>query len=189
MSRSPLRMLVLAVTTALGALLLAPSATAAAAPSCAVTWGSGVKSGTADPGTDTVRDVRAGTHACYDRLVVDLANARGFKAYRVAYGTAHQQGSGAPMSLRGAADIEIVLESHAYDRNGRPTFAPRNKSEVVGLAGFRTFRQLKWGGSHEGQTTLGLGVRARLPMRVTVLPGAPGYVNGVRVVIDVAHAW
>ena len=40
-------------------------------------------------------------------------------------------------------------------------------------------------GSFEGQTTIGLGVRARLPFRVFVLAG-PG--SGSRLVVDVAHA-
>jgi hypothetical protein len=38
----------------------------------------------------------------------------------------------------------------------------------------------------EGQTTFGLGVRARLPFRVLRLAG-PG--SGQRLVIDVAHRW
>ncbi len=188
MTRSPLRLLVLLVTTALGALLLAPSASAAAAPYCGITWGSLAKSGTHDPGGDTLRNVRAGQHACYDRLVLDLAHAPGFTDYSVRYSAVEQQGSGSPVPLRGV-DLEIVLETHAYDSAGRATFAPRTPTEVVDVSGFRTFRQVAWGGSYEGQTTLGLGVRARLPMRVTVLAGAPGYPDGARVIVDVAHAW
>ncbi len=187
MTRSPLRLLVLLVTTALGA-LLAPSASAAAAPYCGITWGSLAKSGTHDPGRDTLRNVRAGQHACYDRLVLDLAHAPRFTAYSVRYHGAEQQGSGYPIPLRGV-DMEIVLETHANDPAGRATFAPANRAEVVDVSGFRTFRQVAWGGSFEGQTTLGLGVRARLPMRVTVLAGAPGYPDGARVIVDVAHAW
>jgi hypothetical protein len=54
------------------------------------------------------------------------------------------------------------------------------------VAGFSTFRQVAYGGSYEGYTTIGLGVRARLPFRVFVLSG-PG--TGARLVIDVAHRW
>ncbi|HEY8820344.1 MAG TPA: hypothetical protein VIM49_00085 [Dermatophilaceae bacterium] len=54
------------------------------------------------------------------------------------------------------------------------------------MNGFSTFRQIASGGSFEGYTTIGLGVRARLPMRAFVLAG-PG--TGSRVVIDVAHHW
>jgi len=63
---------------------------------------------------------------------------------------------------------------------------PANRRELARVSGYRTFRQVAWAGSFEGSTTLGLGVRARLPFRVLQLPG-PG--TGSRVVIDVAHTW
>jgi hypothetical protein len=188
MTRSPLRLLVLLVTAALGAVLLAPSASAGAAPYCGITWGSLAKSGTHDPGGDTLRNVRAGQHTCYDRLVIDLARAPHFTAYSVKYGTAYEQGSGKALSLRGT-DMQIVLDSPAYDTNGTATYTPVSKSEVVNVSGFRTFEQVAWGGSFEGKTTIGLGVRARLPFRVTVLEGSPGHPTGARVIVDVAHAW
>ena len=56
----------------------------------------------------------------------------------------------------------------------------------MNVSGFDTFRQVASGGSFEGYTTVGLGVRARLPFRTFVLPG-PG--AGSRLVIDVAHRW
>lgn len=56
----------------------------------------------------------------------------------------------------------------------------------MNVAGYSTFRQVALAGSFEGETTIGLGVRARLPMRVIVLDG-PG--SGSRLVIDVAHRW
>jgi hypothetical protein len=187
MTRFPLRLVVAAVATALGVVLLAPAGPAGAAP-CATTWGSLAKSGTHDGVTDTLRNVRAGEHACFDRLVIDLARAPHFTAYSVRYGAAHEQGRGDALSLRGT-DMEIVLSSPAYDSNGQPTFRPASLSDIVDVSGFRTFRQVAWGGSFEGQTTIGLGVRARLPFRVTVLDGSPGHPTGARVLIDVAHAW
>ncbi len=187
MTRSPLRLLVAAIATALGVVLLAPAGSAAAAY-CGITWGSLAKSGTHDARVDTLRNVRAGEHTCFDRLVIDLARAPKFTAYSVRYGTAYAPGSGKPLSLRGT-DMEIVLQSPAYDTNGRPTYVPANRNEVVNVTGFRTFRQVAWGGSFEGSTTLGLGVRARLPFRVTVLAGAPGHPDGARVIVDVAHTW
>ena len=51
---------------------------------------------------------------------------------------------------------------------------------------YRTLRQVAWGGSWEGQTTIGVGTRARLPFKVTELTG-PG--DSTRLVIDVAHTW
>jgi hypothetical protein len=186
MTRSPLRLLVATIATALGVVLLAPAGPAAAA-SCGITWGSLAKSGTHDASFDTLRNVRAGEHACFDRLVIDLARAPGFTAYDVRYGTASGVGTGTAIPLRGV-DMAIVLRTHA-EESGRPTFLPAKESEVVNVTGFRTFRQVAWGGSFEGTTVIGLGVRARLPMRVTVLPGAPGYPTGARVVVDVAHVW
>jgi hypothetical protein len=62
----------------------------------------------------------------------------------------------------------------------------RPNGEICDVSRFRTFRHVAWAGSFEGQTTLGLGVRARLPFRVFLLDG-PG--SGSRMVVDVAHRW
>ena len=187
MTRSPLRLIVAGIATTLGVVLIAPAGPAAASY-CGITWGSLAKSGTHDATVDTLRNVRAGEHACFDRLVIDLARAPQFTAYKVQYGAAHQQGSGTAIPLRGT-DMEIVLQSPAYDTNGTPTYLPARPTEVVDVSGFRTFEQVAWGGSFEGRTILGLGVRARLPFRVTVLDGSPGHPTGARVVVDVAHTW
>ena len=188
MTRSPLRLLVASVATALGVVLIAPAGPAAAAPYCGITWGSLAESGTRDTPRDTLRGVRAGQHTCFDRLVIDLADARGFTAYTVRYAPVEQPGSGHDVPLRGT-DLLIQLQTHGYDSAGRATYDPANDREAVDVRGFRTFRQVAWAGSHEGASTLGLGVRAKLPFRVTVLAGAPGRPNGARVVVDVAHAW
>jgi hypothetical protein len=79
-----------------------------------------------------------------------------------------------------------LLDRPAHDDNYNPTYTPANRTELVNVSGYRTFRQVAWGGSFEGQTTIGLGVRARLPFRVFTLDG-PG--SGSRIVIDVAHRW
>lgn len=55
------------------------------------------------------------------------------------------------------------------------------------MSGYSTFRQVAWGGSFEGQSTIGLGVRARLPYRVLTLTDTA--TGRTRVVIDVAHRW
>jgi hypothetical protein len=97
--------------------------------------------------------------------------------------------SGKPVPLRGGAALAIVLKADDHDANGAPTYTPANRSELVDVSGYRTFRQVAWAGSFEGTTQIGLGVRARLPFRVTTLTGIPGSSNGTRVIIDVAHAW
>jgi len=73
--RTPLRLLVLALTSVLAALALTTPASAAA-PYCGITWGSLARSaGTTEPTSASLTGVRAGQHDCYDRLVIDLAHA------------------------------------------------------------------------------------------------------------------
>ena len=95
-------------------------------------------------------------------------------------------GSGTPIPLRGGARLAVVVLVPAYDSAGQPTYRPVNVKELTNVTGYRTFRQVAWAGSFEGRTTVGLGVRARLPFRVFTLAG-PG--DGSRLVIDVAHTW
>jgi hypothetical protein len=188
MNRSLLRLFVVALTTVLAALVL--PGTAQAAPYCGITWGSLPKVHNASD-TDMINDVRAGRHTCFDRLVIDLGGQdTTFGSYDVRYvPVVHADGSGFAVPVRGAADLQIVLRAPAYDQYGNPTFTPANPREVVNVSGFSTFRQVAWAGSFEGQTTLALGVRARLPFRVFVLNGTPASDLGPRLIIDVAHRW
>ncbi|MEV8376346.1 hypothetical protein AB0P21_26625 [Kribbella sp. NPDC056861] len=152
---------------------------------CATAWGSLLKASKAWTGP-AVKNVRTGRHGCFDRLVVDLGGKRA-TGYRVEYvKVATADGSGAPIRTRGGAVLQIVVNAQAYDAAGRPTYTMKNRRELSAVTGYDTFRQVAWGGSFEGQTTLALGVRARLPFRTHVLTG-PG--NTTRLVIDVAHHW
>lgn len=167
----------------LGLGMVAPAA-AQAAPYCGITWGS-LPASAPGMSSATVKDLRARRHGCYDRLVVDLqGEVTGYSAAYVNRVT--QPGSGTVVPLSGAGDLEIVVRAPAYDDRGRPTYSPARPHQAVNVAGYSTFRQVALAGSFEGETTIGLGVRARLPMRVIVLDG-PG--SGSRLVIDVAHRW
>jgi hypothetical protein len=189
------RLLVLAaaVLTVVGAVAPAVSARAgrAAAPYCGITWGS-VPETRAGMATRPITNVRAGRHDCYDRLVIDLGGAPdrfgpGRLGYDVRYGPVSEDGSGRPIPLAGGADLNIVVRAPMNNIvTGQPTYTPRDRNHLVNISGFRTFRQVASGGSFEGQSTIGLGVRARLPFRVFILEG-PG--TGARLVIDVAHRW
>jgi len=155
---------------------------------CGQTWGSLPKQlGNNDPGSQSsvLTNVRAGRHECYDRLVFDLSGpATGYRVEYVSQVT--NEDTGAPIPIRGGAILGIVLSAPAHDGNYQPTYQPANRFEAVNVSGFSTFRQVYFGGTFEGLTDSALGVRARLPFRVTVLSG-PG--TGSRVALDVAHFW
>lgn len=175
----------LGVSAPAGAATFMP-ARSSTASSCTVGWGSLEKTATSTgrSSSPSLVNVRAGRHDCYDRLVLDIAGS-GTVRVRYVAAVAHQ-GTGAPIPLRGGAFLEIIT-GPAYDVNtGAPTYAPADPCELVNVSGWQTFRQVAYGGSFEGATTIGLGVRARLPFRVFALSG-PG--NGSRLVIDVAPHW
>ena len=158
--------------------------TASGQPYCGIEWGSLAKAADRST-TPRLRDVRAGRHACFDRLVLDVRGRRA--GYAVRYVRAvHADGSGRTVPLRGGADLAVVAEAPAYDRAGRGTYRFTDRRHLVDVSGYRTFRQVAWAGSFEGRTTIGLGVRARLPFRVFTLAGPDG---GSRLVVDVAHRW
>lgn len=165
------------------------TAFATAGVSCGVTWGSLARSVTdSRVGDGSITNVRSGRHTCFDRVVIDVAGVAASKVgYRVRYvDTVSRPGSGRAVPLAGGARVQVDVTVPTYDAQGRPTYAPRDRDNVVSVGGYDTLRQVAVAGSYEGQTTYGVGVRARLPMRVLVLDG-PG--TGSRLVIDVAHRW
>jgi hypothetical protein len=161
------------------------AATASAGPYCGITWGSLEKSSvhmTPAP----ITGARAGRHDCFDRLVIDLGG-KPAPGYFVRYTDGfHAPGSGDPLAVKGGAVLSIQALAPAYDESGQSTVSWRVGQRVVRPKGFRTFRDVVYGGSFEGESALGLGVRARLPFRVFTLDGPGG---GSRLVIDVAHRW
>ncbi|GAB2986541.1 AMIN-like domain-containing (lipo)protein [Saccharothrix stipae] len=179
--------LLLAAVTAMAVVApVAASASTAGAASVAraaactpVTWGSGPKYASQTT-TGLLTNIRAGRQECYDRLVFDFTGVN--DGYTVQYvPEVTHEGSGKPVPLRGVGKLQITVNSPAYDQDGNPTYTYPNGSELVDVTGYQTFRQVAWAGSFEGQTTVGLGVRALLPFRVFTLSN--------RVVVDVAHVW
>lgn len=165
------------------ALWIAP-APASAAPQCASGWGSMPES-SRSVSRAPLTGIRAGQHDCFDRLVFDIAGS--VTGYHVGYvAQVTMDASGAPVPLRGGAFLSITVNAPAHHDSGIPAYTPANRSELIGVRDYRTFRQAAWAGSFEGQTTVGLGTRARLPFRVHTLAGPGG---GSRIVIDVAHSW
>jgi hypothetical protein len=162
----------------------AAPASASHEPYCGIRWGSLAKVDTEMSAAEMV-NVRAGRHACFDRLVLDFRGD--IEGYRVSYvPSVREDGSGRLVPLRGAADLQIIATAPAHTPQGKPTYQLTNRRELVNVSGWNTFRQVAWAGSFEGQATVGLGVRARLPFRTFTLDG-PGASS--RLVIDVAHRW
>jgi hypothetical protein len=162
---------------------------AAAAPAVAVTphatgcstnWGTNAK----HRGDQTitvatrVKGVRAGQHGCFDRLVIDMSGGKKppFSARYVKQIV--QDPSGKVLKVRGKAKILIVVRGPA-GRHYHP-----NAVNLADVSGFKTFRQVRGAGSFERVTSIGLGVRAKLPFRVFELGSSEA---GWRIVIDVAH--
>jgi hypothetical protein len=172
--------LLLSTTVLVGTGPAGPAPANAATTACRTAWGS-LPETSPSVRTSEITDVRTGTHACFDRLVVDLAG-RG-DGYSVRYvDEVRADGSGNLVPLRGGARLEVVVVEPVTSTDA--FFLPNG--ELADVRGYPTFRHLAWAGSFEGQTTLGLGVRARLPFRVALLAGPGG---GSRVVLDVAHRW
>jgi hypothetical protein len=181
-TRLAIRSLVIAVAAGLVP-VAAASTSAQAAQYCGITWGSLAKnSSTMVPGP--VTNVRAGRHTCFDRLVIDLkGKAPGYSVRYVS--VVVTEGEGKVVPLRGGAKLLVVTRAPDHAQTGAPAYTPTNPRELVNLTGFTTFRQAAYAGSFEGQTSIGLGVRARLPFRAFTIHDA----TGSRLVVDVAHRW
>jgi hypothetical protein len=186
-SRRIVRPLVLALAVSIAPVAAVTAVPTASASVCEAQWGSLVKK-RAPYTSKQITNIRSGRHHCFDRLVIDInGTGKGRPGYQVAYvKMVTKDGSGANVPLRGGARLRIIVKAPAGDDKARLTYKPVNWRELVDVAGYRTFRQAAWAGSFEGQTTIGLGVRARLPTRAFVL-NDPG--GGHRVVVDVAHRW
>ena len=185
----PLTRLAVLFTAVLAALGVMTPASAGASPYCGITWGSLPEDhGGVDTTREFVNDIRAGRHACFDRLVIDLGDAPGYDTYFVSYPpNGVQDVTGAPLPLRGGAGLEVEVWAKPYDADNVIRYEATDLAELVGVSGFRTFRQVSWAGSGGDRTVIGIGTRARLPFRVFVLPGPAA--GQQRVVIDVAHHW
>ncbi|AXG81065.1 AMIN-like domain-containing (lipo)protein [Streptomyces paludis] len=181
------------VLTALGLAVtaggVAPTV-AAAAPSAAVAceagWGS-LDKALATHSEEPLTNVRTGRHDCYDRMVFDVpgmttANPAG---HRVGYVDKITHVSETPIPVSGGAILAIRIATPVFlpgtTTPAYPVSALAAPLPGVNLTGYETFRDARYAGYYHGETTVGLGVRARLPFRVLTLPD--------RVVVDVAHTW
>jgi hypothetical protein len=125
----------------------------------------------------TLTDVRAGRHTGFDRVVFEFSGA--VPEHRVRYvDQLVQDGSGKPVSVAGAADLEVVFHgANAHEDDGTPTISPRRFS--TGLPAVKEIAQI---GDFEAVVTYGIGVDHKRPLKVSTLS------NPSRLVIDVSTA-
>ena len=173
------------VVLGLAVVMLAALLPGTAAAACPSGWGSTRETRHRHPDS-VILEARAGEHRCFDRMVIELqGRAPGYVVRYVK--TFKPDATGRVVELRGAATLQVtMLGARAHDDDGNPTYSPERRREMLPVRDFRTFRQAYWGGTFEGTTIVGLGVRARLPFRVFKLAG-PG--SHSRLVVDVAHRW
>jgi hypothetical protein len=189
-------------TTVLAVALVATPAMASAAPasattnSCSTVWGSLGKSGApaGEQGLQFLLNVRSGQHPCYDRVVFDLTgNDSGPVGYSVDYVDAvTNEATGELVPLAGGARLRVVIAQGSFDYGSQSSaYNPADPARLVDVTGYRTLRQVASADTFneaDSTTTIGIGVRARLPMRAFLLPSATQFF-GQRLVIDIAHHW
>ena len=131
----------------------AASSALSTTPACEVTWGSLAKTRTA-PGMGTAHAIRAGRHACFDRLVITLDGPVSSIAYSVRYVDHIHDDAGAAVPLLGTATIEVAFKGYR--------FHPEDRAHVD-VTGFRTFREVASGrgGSGAGAPVPGVPPRRR----------------------------
>ncbi|MDX3189782.1 hypothetical protein PV458_15370 [Streptomyces sp. MN03-5084-2B] len=166
-----------------------PSA-APANPVCRETAGRRTDARAADPmSRDALYLVRAGRHACFDRVVFDVNGpaAAGFAVRYVPVVTTDPKGD--PLPVPGGAALEIVVRAPALGSDASGHQPGRVLAAVgdtlVSTPGWPSLRAVRFAGSFEGLSTFAAGVRAQLPFRVFTQLGPQDQVR--RVVVDIAH--
>ncbi|HEV2918271.1 MAG TPA: hypothetical protein VG673_03370 [Actinomycetota bacterium] len=125
----------------------------------------------------TLVDVRAGRHPGFDRVVFEFQGA--VPEHHVRYvDQLVEDGSGAPVSVAGSADLEVVFQgANAHEEDGTPSVSPRRFSP--GLTAVKEVAQI---GDFEAVVSYGIGLDRRRPLTVSTLSGPS------RLVIDVSTA-
>jgi hypothetical protein len=120
----------------------------------------------------TVTEVTVGRHPGFDRVVFTAST--GIPSWDVRYvPQVVRDGSGAPVPLLGAADIQVVVQG--TDWLGHPSV---QRSLTPGFPGLR---QVTGAGEFEAVLTYGIGQATRAGFRAFTLTGPD------RLVVDVRH--
>jgi hypothetical protein len=129
--------------------------------------------------------VRTGGDPCADHVEFDVDGPAA--GYSVSYvEEVVQDGSGAVLAVPGGARLQVQLNHPAYNESGQAMLPGRVGEPLPSVSGYRTLKSIVIAGSFEGYSSFGVGVRARLPFRVSIVDGAR---PRSRIVLEVAHAW
>lgn len=127
------------------------------------------------PTSARVISVLAGQHDCYDRIVFTFDGTA--SGYRIRYVDRVTGVDGRPLRVRGTSLLDVTL------LNG--TAVPAWGGDGVGFgvvdpAGYAVLRDVVYGGTSDGQSTYGVGLNSRLPLRVF-------WASDHTLVVDIAH--
>ena len=138
------------------------------------TWNTAAESA-GEYSSSALYNSRIGRHDCYDRVVFDV-NGPGPVGYDVRYvPVVSEDGSGKPIPVASEAALQVVVRAPAQGSQGDASghqpgvvFAPSGARlhGPGGLENWGCLREVRSAGSFEGQTTLAIGVRDKLPFRV-----------------------
>jgi hypothetical protein len=132
-----------------------------------------------------IYQVRAATHQACDRVVFDL-NGLGRLGYLVRYVPAvSADPSGRPIRVAGSAVLQVTIQAPDFAQSGhQPWRTPWQLGQRL-TGGWPALREVRFAGSFEHVTSFAVGVDARRPFRVLVLPDPSNHVT--RLVVDIAH--
>ena len=181
-----LAVLVLAGTGIAGTVGTAQAATAASASAvCETGWGSLEKHvWSADDHKPPLTNIRTGQHECFDRMVLDFkGGSAGATGYQVKYVDRLTTPATGEIPVSGGAILQIAVGPNYDPATGTQSYPGKHGKPLPGvdITGYQTFRDTRYAAGLEDNVAVGLGVRARLPFRVTQ--------SGDHLIVDVAHSW
>ena len=154
---------------------------------CETGWGSTEKLvQRTDDHKPPLTDIRTGRHECFDRMVIDFngGSAAGSLGYRVKYvEKLAVPGSPEGIPVSGGAILQIATGPNHDPATGAASYPGQHGQALPGVdvTGYQTFKDTRYVDAPEDDVVVGVGVRARLPFRVTQ--------SGDHLIVDVAHSW
>lgn len=161
-------------------------ADSAASTVCETGWGSLEKLVTpTEDHKPPLTDIKTGRYECFDRMVIDFEGGEttGSLGYRVKYVDKLISVGTGEIPVSGGAILQIAVGPNFDPATGAQSYPGKHAQPLPGvdLTGYRTFKDTRYVDALEDDAVIGLGVRARLPFRVTQ--------SGNQLIIDVAHSW